>query len=430
MKRFLTAAMYLVPLLVVHGNASAQFFDRLSNPKIQVPLTHPPGLGIKVNRIALGPAKGEKADQVVDAITSVFVSGGLEVLDRDHLQSTMAEHQLNSSGMVDTQTAMQLGKFLGSTALVYVNVQRAASEQHQLYNNYLDFQNHSHVDHIAETQAFLKVSVQTVDLTSGRTLQAKIFEASPKRSNTVTDQYGWPVFPSEYEVLDEAMHEVVAGVFRLFMPWTETREVYFFNDADCQMKTAYTLLKGGDLPGATKQSLDSVETCRADPKMKEKPLAHSLYNVGMTAFLAGDNDKALDYLRQSQQVKDIGITSDAMVQVNAAIKLAAESRAVEARTAEAEDARAAAAPPPPPPPVTTTPVVKGRSGPSTRSVASGTSTSSPTAKSVTLKSAEEDNAKPKGAPAERLKTLNDLLKQGIITKDEYDKKKAEILKEM
>lgn len=420
--------------------ANAQFFDKLSNPKITVMLHHPPGLGLKVSRIAFAQPTGDKADQITDALASDFVNAGMEVLDRQHLQSTLAEHQLNSSGYLNQQTTAQLGKLLGSTALLFVNVQRAATEQQQLRADKQDRNGRTYTDFISRTNAHLKVSIQTVDLTTGRTLQARVFEASPTLDATSSGQC-CAAFPSEFDALDLAIHQVVGQAHRLFVSWTEPQQLYFFNDKECEMKSSFNLLKGGDVEGAHKLALASIDGCKADPKMDAKKIAHSLYNAGMSTFLLGDNETALDFLSQAQRSKDIDITTEAMVQVRRAQSLAADARRVDERTAQAAaSSQPLMAPPPPPPPPPPAPVPPpattagagtrgGRSTGAPKSAPGGVApkagaTAPPAPKAAT------DAAKPKGTPAERLKSLNELFKQGLITQSEYDKKKAEILKEM
>jgi len=388
--------------------AHAQLFDRLLNPQITVTLSHPPGLGLRVSRIAVAQAVGDKADQVADAITSDFVTGGMEVMDRQHLQSTIAEHQLNLSGMVDQQTAMAMGKFLGSTALIFINVQRAATAQQSLHDFVEDSRRIQHVRYISQTRASLKVSVQTVDLTTGRTFQAKVFEANPVVQTSSIDQC-CAEFPTDFEVFDAAIQTVVSQVHAQFLPWTEERKVFFFDDKDCQLKVAFNLLKAGDLDGAAKQSEANVVACQAGPKVDAKKLAHSLYNVGMTAFLASDYAKASDFFAQAQRAKVIGITTEAMAELNRAMALETESRRVDERTAQAAAAQATTAPAPPP--------VAPAPAPA-QTASRRTSATPPTAVKV------------KATPSERLKQANELLKQGLITQDEYDKKKAEILKDM
>ncbi|OLC74315.1 MAG: hypothetical protein AUH78_11445 [Gemmatimonadetes bacterium 13_1_40CM_4_69_8] len=115
--------------------AQAQFFDKLSNPTTSVTLKHPPGLGLKISKIAFGPASGTCADQIVEALISDFVSQQMEVVDRQHLGAILAEHNLTTSGYVDQASAAALGKILGPSALVFVRTQRCAAQQDRFYDD-------------------------------------------------------------------------------------------------------------------------------------------------------------------------------------------------------------------------------------------------------------------------------------------------------
>src|SRR5206468_6773091 len=55
-----------------------------------------PGLGLKISKIAFGPASGTCADQIVEALISDFVSQQVEVVDRQHLGAILAEHNLTT----------------------------------------------------------------------------------------------------------------------------------------------------------------------------------------------------------------------------------------------------------------------------------------------------------------------------------------------
>ena len=250
-------ALVLTAAVLVPKALPAQILDRLTNPKITVTLKHPPGLGLQINRVAFGPASGARAGEIVDALSGALVSGGMQVLDRQHLAAALAEHQLNLSGYVDRQTAVAMGKFLGSTALLLVNVSRAVTQQDTSYSTTEDSHHNRHIIYNSRTQAFLKVSVQTVDLTTGVVFQAMVFEANPQVVNRVEGRC-CAVFPSEYEVFDAGLKQVVGQAYRLFMPWTEPTQLYFFSDKDCGMHDAFTLLKENDVSGADRSPVRTL----------------------------------------------------------------------------------------------------------------------------------------------------------------------------
>src|SRR2546426_102881 len=215
--------------------AQAQFFDKLSNPTTQVTLHHPPGLGLKINKIAFGPASGTCADQIVEAVVSDFVSQQMEVVDRQHLGALLAEHNLTSSGYVDQTSAAAIGKILGPSALVFVRTQRCVTQQDRLYDTEARYDprtksNYNVRVYYARTRSFVNASIQTVDLATGRIFAARALAYSPEQRNK--SEEGYPEAPSEFDVLDIAIKAAVTDIHRMFLPWSEQTKLVFYDDKD------------------------------------------------------------------------------------------------------------------------------------------------------------------------------------------------------
>lgn len=399
----------LVTLLTCPGIVSAQFFD-FFNPKVSVSITHPPGFGLSVSRIAFAQTQGECADQIVDSLTQLFVENNVEVIDRQHLDAILAEHNFSISGYVDKQSAAQLGKILGPATLAFVKVLRCATEKTSLYDDRQDADKRWHRTHISRTQTFLKVSIQMVDLVTARILKARVFESNPSAENK--SESGSPEFPSEFEVLDTAIHNIVHSQLRkMYFPWQETVELYYYDDKDCNMRLAYNTLKGGDKEGALRQSLENIETCKQNPKAKPKHIGRAYYNAGMSYFILNDYDHALEMLREANKLYPYSIVTEAIAACESAKKEAAAMQEFEEKMAvEAEMAAKASRQP--------TPAAEGSGSEGGKKGGSST------------KASESPGAVPKGTPQERLKQLEELYRQGLISKQEYEKKRAEILKEL
>ena len=94
MRLLLPASLALLAL-----PAPAQFWSELANPKVEVTLVHPPGLGLKVERLALAPSRDLNSRELVDALTADLVqSRQVEVVDRGHLDAVLKEQELGASG--------------------------------------------------------------------------------------------------------------------------------------------------------------------------------------------------------------------------------------------------------------------------------------------------------------------------------------------
>jgi tetratricopeptide (TPR) repeat protein len=336
-------------LLAPTAAAPAQFFDRLSNPTIAVTLNHPPGLGLRVNKVAFGPASGECADQIVEALISDFVAQQIDVVDREHLGAILAEHNLTTSGAVDQTSAAAIGKILGPSALLFVRTQRCATQQDRLYDDTAASRYDPRTKRVypvrtyyARTRAFLKASIQTVDLATGRIFAARTLDYSPEQRNKSED--GYPDAPTEFDVIDLAVQAAVTDIHRMFLAWSEQTKLIFFDDKDCGLQRAFQALKAQNVDGAFTLSQQNLETCRTTPGVKDKVLGRAYYNMGMSYMMRDDYDNALTHFREAARLRPGDIVTKAIAACQTAKELMVAMQRVEDRAAfETERTRAAGA---------------------------------------------------------------------------------------
>jgi len=318
-------------------NASAQGFDALSNPKISVPLTHPPGLGLLINKVIFNPASGNCSDQIIDALISEFVTNEVEVIDRNNLQAILAEHDFNFSGYVDKNSAASIGKIIGPSAMITVKVLRCQTEiKDNLYvdekkYNYKTKTNYIARAYIARTTVYLKASIQTTDLTTGRIFASRVLEYSPTRENKSYD--GRPEAPAEFDVQEIAFKDLTSDVHRMFFPWSERTDLYFMDDRKGGLKDAFNALKAGDIDQAFELSKKNLELCKNSTDIKDKILGHAYYNVGMMYFIQNDYDQAIEFFRESQKIRPGNIVTESISECNRAKALAEEMQRVDDKAA-------------------------------------------------------------------------------------------------
>lgn len=385
-------------LALAVGNVGlAQFWDAF-NPRVGVHVTHPPGYGQKLTRVAFAPGHGRCTRQLLDPVVALLVDSGVEVVDSRHLEALLGERRFDPGGSVDARQAAELGRSLGPGVLLVLNVTRCETEKKPGTRDQDDGEKGVRRFFVATTRAELKGSLQVVDLTTGRVLRAEPFESLPSRQVELEGRK--PEFPPENELLDEAIADVVNNqVRRLFFPWNETVELIYYDDSDCGMKRAHQLLIAGDTAGALQQSLKAVEACEATPGIKPKYVGRAHYNVGMSYFLLGDYDRALASFEETVRLHPGNIVDEAIAQCSRARQTRAELERYEERASGEA----------------------GRGAPAAASSAGAQGNG---------RSGGGAQGKPAASPEERLESLRQLYTKGLITKAEYETKKAEILKEM
>jgi len=387
MRPLLPAALALFAL-----PAQAQFWSEIANPKVEVTLVHPPGLGLKVERLAFAPARDRNSREMADALTADLVqSHQVEVVDRAHLDEVLKEQELGSSGYVEPATIAKLGKLLGPSVLVIVNVNRSdlsrnQSSKEERSTDYKTKQEVVRHKHTSITSLDFSATVQVVDLSTGRVFGAQRLEDAPSLSNTSYD--GYPAYPLDSDVRRLAFETAKVKVLHMLLTWSEVRKLTFFDDDTFGMAKAHQRLRSGDVRGALDLALDGLDQSKRDTGQKSKYYPRAQYNVGIIYFILGRYDEALPYLRTALDMQsDASIFQTALRECREAIDLQEALRRAESRSEPA--ARPDPRPQPRPEPAPT-----------------------------------------KTSPEERLQKLQELYKKGLVDKKEYEAKKAEILKEL
>jgi hypothetical protein len=363
-------------------------------PKVEVTIDHPPALPLKVNAVAIAKPEGQCSDEVGSRVEEDFVQSGVTVIDRQRLQEVLSEYKLQTQTMIDQKTAAKVGNLLGAQALLFIKVLDCRTGNRQ--DHFTDKKGRTSYTYY--TQATISGSMRVVDLTTGRVMASQHFEGSDQDSDG--DGY-----PDRTAVLGKAEIQVSESIHKLLLPWSEKKQLVFYDDKECDLATATRLLKAHDLEGAHKQSEMNITACNDNPKAKPATRARAYYNLGILKFVQRDYDGALVNLTEASKAQTSKAFDDAAAQVRAAKK-------------NAEVIAASLAPE------------------STPLPASAIATTTPTSnkdrgKPLTKPKAEASSAAPPPATAalsDRLAQLKEALDKKLITQTDYDQKKAELLK--
>ena len=388
MKRF--PLLLSLAVLVSRIPASGQFWDKMANPQITINQTHPPRLGLNLKKLAIAPPSGTCAEEIADGLSAHLVTRGMEVIDRQNLQSVLAEHRFSLSEYVDSNTAAKLGQMLGPSALVFIKVTRCRAETKRSVKDFDNYKGGIVRQHYSTTEVHIRGTFQTVDLATGRIFAASQLIAD--RTQTNKSDQGYPEFPSEDAVRDSAIAHAVRESATYLMPWTESRKVYFFDDKECGLNLAFAALKAGDINRTVQRSEQNLADCKVAAKRKDNTLAHAYYNAGVASLLINEHAKAMTYLEESEKLRGGEIVTKTIAEAQRAAQLAVAVQRVEQKTAQFEQAAAA-------------------------------TKTKETAAPVAGKSSTEPIE-------ERLRKIDSLFKKGLITKGEFEEKKTALLKEL
>lgn len=388
-------------IMSMASTVHAQFWAKLTAPRTTVTISHPPLMALPgVQKVAVTEIEGDRdcAQPLTDRLNEVLSTyHKFEVLDRVSLQSVLREQNLATTGLTDPSAAAALGKILGPTAIITGRVTTCTLDQSPLVNVGTD--NKGNITYKITVKMTIAGSFNIIDVSSARNLGTRTVHAVGSRDATAVN--GSPVPPDAEDVKAIARQDYISQVSRYLVPWHETQSVVVHNDDDWGLKKGATLLKAGAAGDAVTAFEESVKAHEKDPTPNEKILPKALYDLGIALVCDGRPQEGLDYLKKSLAVKDGDITTEAIALANRMIgaQRQTEMQALRASAVTAQPPAPAAAAPPPAPvkaaaPTTTPPAANG-----------GT--------------ADIEVA---------LAQLKSLFDKGLITKIDYDKKKAELLK--
>lgn len=376
----------------------AQVWDRFTNPKIPIPITHAPAFPLKLTRVAFEEPKGPCSEEFYDILESAFLENNIEVLNRSHLDDVLREQGFGVSGLARQETAARVGELLGAQALVFLKITTCKASHLTEKKQRWTAQGPVTV-YVRVTKADFRGSVRVIDLTTGRTLKTKPFESSSSESSE--DGY-----PEDDAVLERAKDLSIAQVRRLFFPWTENRQLVFYEDDDkfCSLETGYNLLRGGDLEGALAAATASYSGCRETPGAKPKMIGRAAYDLGVLQCLRGDFESGLTSLGEAMRLNAGDVVTSAIAECRQAKDAASKMDLYETDMAAVQADLSEIA----------------GSGVQQSGVQSRGRETPPGATSGAAQGSVED----------RLRALQDLRKKGLIEEKEFQARKAEILKDL
>lgn len=279
---------------------------------------------------------------------------------------------------VEVVDASRLGaeETRGSAVLVLVDVHRCSPVLSRSEKESKDSKGAVKVTRTATTTLEFSATLQIMEPHSGKLLVSRKFEESGSKTNSSTA--GVPDPPADGDLRREAHAKVSEWLLKALQPWEEVLRVTFFDDDAYLMDRAAARFKDGDRKGALELAQRGEAEARNDKGGKAKFRERAIYNLGVARMAAGNFEEARLRLQEARDMNpDASIFRDTLKECQ---------RVMEVEAAREHWKRSAPAAP---------------KGGSTRK-----------------------------DPEQRLLELDRLRKKGLITEEDYQRRKEEILREI
>ncbi|MGQ0639371.1 MAG: CsgG/HfaB family protein [Gemmatimonadaceae bacterium] len=318
------------------SRAEAQLWERLTNQRSKIVVTHPPQVVLKgVNRVSVleFTGTGRCGPELTERLSAeIGRSSQFELIDRTSIDAILREQGFQASGSVSPDAAVKIGALVGPAALFTGRVIRCHVEQSgPLYRDTQDSQGRVVRTYLRRTNAQLTARISLIDLTTGKVLAGDLIE---KADTLLAGSYqGDPEPPSADAVLTKVYERAVAEVSRMIYPWQETISVVLYDDKKCDLNTSAGRIKSGDFTGAAETLQAAITNSCGNPNDKNL-LAKAYYNLGVALTYSGKPHDGLRALQQSGGLRNTGITNEAIAAVQQLISLNARRSQLEANAVE------------------------------------------------------------------------------------------------
>lgn len=284
-----------------------------ASPRVTVMMLKPAEINLAgVKKIAIGEIKGNAGIDTSNLLTEkLFNKSDLfEVVDRQNLERIMKEHKLNSTGIVDGNTAVEIGKFMGAAALIFGDSNSKYKLKRTRGDSWRDKEGRSHVKYYAKGTAIITTSLRVVGLTTGKILATKRIVKTTEKTNSSTDER--PEEPNKDALLESALTDVIDEFMRMIAPYQEPVTVRFEDPETDFGKTAIKYAK---------QAQWELAIGKFKEEKRLKPMiVGSWYNLGVAYSYSGQYDLAKETLTQANKIAPCEKCTQELVKLKKYIK--------------------------------------------------------------------------------------------------------------
>lgn len=312
MRRVMFYFISVLVMLFVLGCASSMKVNRVKPAEINLS---------SYKKIAIGGIEGNGGLEVNSQLTqALFDCGRYEVLDRENLNSIIKEQKLSISDTFDPETSAELGKLIGSAAIIFGNVTRRDYNQSNSYSKgtCTDGKGNKYSCTTYYTKGLwnLNVQLKVIDTSTGKILATKAFQQKEDKSVSATNaqpSIDW----DRDSVFDELTGALVNDFMKVIAPYTVCVTVKLYNDSKLpEMKLGIAFAERGDWNSAVEQFKIACQNAHNNPEIKPKLIARAHYNLGIALGYSGiDYDQAINELNEAVKVnsEDIFFTEIANI---------------------------------------------------------------------------------------------------------------------
>ncbi len=283
---------FLVPIITV----TFVLLFGCATTYLKVPVQKPANINLAgIKKIAIGEITGNGAGDFSDELTAkLFESDRFDVLDRQHFNDILQEHKLTYSGLMDDSTTAEIGKLLGSAALIFGRVSNYDYNEETTYDTYNDKEGRSHRSYTRKGTASVSISLQITDLRTGKIIAVRKLNQNVEEKTRATDKT--PAGIDKNHVLADARNRILKTFMRDIAPYTVTEKVKLLSDKNVPLlEQGINMIKVGEW----EQGIEYFVKAE-----KEAPINSKVFfNLGVAYTMTSQFDQAISSFEKAYSLE-------------------------------------------------------------------------------------------------------------------------------
>ena len=237
---------------------------------------------------------GHHAADLADKITEgLFASQAYEVLDRQNMVAILQEHSLGETGLIDENTAPQIGRIIGSAAMVFGRIQNDSySDEVTTQKPYTDKDGKTHEWQVRRGVYRLSATLKIIDVETARILAVKTVSARSSATRRADKQVPAKIDPEPLYV--KCANDITRQFLRMIAPYqVQIRAAFLTDKLLPEVDQAVGLFRAGEW----EDGIAILERVTRKKGLESDVQAKTFYNLGLALISTGQYDEAIEQLK-------------------------------------------------------------------------------------------------------------------------------------